>query len=324
MTRNVRSTAIPAQLHSGKPTRRSRHFVSFLSVAIAVTVPGFCLQISPVQAKPSMPPEAVGYEACATCHEELAKKFANNPHSKMWMARGPSGVTCESCHGNGKAHAESNGDPAKIVNPAKAPAPDVNKTCLRCHAAHLAEFSSSVHAKQNLSCLSCHSIHMSNDQSKLLKASQPALCAQCHSSVMPQFLLASHHSVSEHGIQCSGCHDPHATAKAGSQRDISELNATCLRCHTKMNGPFTYEHQAISAEGCLSCHSPHGSPNPHLLKVGDINTLCLLCHSISGSTISAHPVISSGAQHSQTAQTSQCTDCHTRIHGSNFSKALLK
>ena len=59
----------------------------------------------------------VGQEVCATCHEEAAKGFASNPHTKMAEMHGKTGVTCEGCHGPGKAHVDGGGDVTKIFNP---------------------------------------------------------------------------------------------------------------------------------------------------------------------------------------------------------------
>ena len=52
----------------------------------------------------------VGSETCATCHEETAKGFAENPHSKLALQHGKSGVTCEGCHGAGKEHVDGGAD----------------------------------------------------------------------------------------------------------------------------------------------------------------------------------------------------------------------
>ncbi len=38
----------------------------------------------------------------------------------------------------------------------------------------------------------------------------------------------------------------------------------------------------MKVEGCQSCHTPHGSPNVHLLKMSNVNLLCLSCHTTSG------------------------------------------
>src|SRR5579864_6104476 len=75
-------------------------------------------------AKGVAPAEFAGSESCATCHQEVAKAFADNAHVKMAETHGKSGVSCENCHGAGKAHAES-ADPSKIFNPAKGAAKEV-------------------------------------------------------------------------------------------------------------------------------------------------------------------------------------------------------
>src|SRR5438046_1676976 len=56
------------------------------------------------QAKDAAAADFVGSDTCAGCHEEVAKGFASNPHMKMTQTHGKSGVTCENCHGAGKAH----------------------------------------------------------------------------------------------------------------------------------------------------------------------------------------------------------------------------
>src|SRR5579863_2189259 len=52
------------------------------------------------------PGDFVGQETCATCHDEVARGFGSNPHSKLAEMHGKTGVTCEACHGAGKAHVD--------------------------------------------------------------------------------------------------------------------------------------------------------------------------------------------------------------------------
>src|ERR1700691_6163746 len=41
----------------------------------------------------------VGADTCASCHEEVVKKFASNPHTKMVLMPGNhGGITFENCH----------------------------------------------------------------------------------------------------------------------------------------------------------------------------------------------------------------------------------
>ena len=56
----------------------------------------------------------VGSETCALCHADESKKFGDNPHARLALEHGGKGVTCESCHGPGKAHVDGGGDAAKI------------------------------------------------------------------------------------------------------------------------------------------------------------------------------------------------------------------
>ncbi|HTX75618.1 MAG TPA: DmsE family decaheme c-type cytochrome [Terracidiphilus sp.] len=259
----------------------------------------------------------VGSETCATCHEEVAKGFANNPHTRMAQMHGSNGVTCENCHGAGKAHVDGGGDTSKIFNPAKASAKEVDAKCQTCHAAAHPNFDRSPHAKAAVSCVSCHDIHKAKEETALLKDSQPALCYQCHADQKAQFNMPIHHKVNEGVVKCSDCHDTHGTFQANNLRATADQNAICTRCHTDVRGPFVYEHAPVKAEGCTACHTPHGSQNARLLNMPNINLLCNQCHS----PVAAATVHSMSAGSSELAP---CTACHTYIHGSNMNAAFLR
>jgi DmsE family decaheme c-type cytochrome len=273
---------------------------------------------APQAANPA-PADFVGAETCATCHEDVAKGFASNPHSKLAEAHGKSGVTCEACHGPGRAHVESGGDKTKIFNPATASAKQIDEKCLGCHQGQHANFERSAHGEGNVSCLGCHSVHASADKELLLKAAQPTLCYQCHSDIKPQFAMPFHHKVEEGLMSCSDCHDPHGTFERKNLRSASQQDAVCVKCHSETAGPFVYEHNVVKTEGCTACHFPHGSPNPRLLNRANVNTLCLQCHSPSPNFTTA-PI---PTFHNQAAQYQACTICHTSVHGSNTSSIFF-
>lgn len=270
------------------------------------------------------PADFVGSDVCATCHAEVAKKFGNNPHSKLALAHGGQGATCESCHGAGKAHVESGGDVTKIAQLSKASPKQVDETCLGCHANTHPNFLRSPHAKAGVSCTSCHSVHNPGAEANLLKVSQPKLCYTCHTDVKPAFAQPFHHRVDEGLIKCSDCHDAHGSFQSKNMKSTADNNAICTKCHTENAGPFVYEHPVVKTEGCVACHSPHGSPNARLLNVSNINTLCLQCHSATNTTAFPNAISPLGPAHNQSTQYVSCTSCHTQIHGSNDSSVYFK
>lgn len=283
----------------------------------ALAAPGPKPQALTAGAKAAPSSQYVGPETCATCHEEVSKGFANNPHTKMVLMHGDTGITCENCHGPGKAHVEGGGDVTKIFNPAKAPVKEINATCEKCHASAHPNFDRSPHAKGGLSCISCHSVHAAKADTKLLKASQPTLCYQCHADQKAQLNMPFHHPVNEGVVKCTDCHDVHGTFQPNNLRITADQNMVCVKCHTDVRGPFVYEHMPVKAEGCLSCHSPHGSQNARLLNMPNINVLCNQCHSqVAQDTVHG---MSAGSSDSV-----PCTSCHTYIHGSNMNAAFLR
>ncbi|HTX42572.1 MAG TPA: DmsE family decaheme c-type cytochrome [Acidobacteriaceae bacterium] len=259
----------------------------------------------------------VGEETCATCHEDVVKNFAGNPHSRLALEHAGKGVTCESCHGPGSAHVEGGGDVTKIRRFSQLSPKEVDDTCLGCHAGTHPNFERSPHAKAGVTCLSCHSVHAAKTDVNLLRASQPQLCFQCHNDVKPNFDMPFHHPVNEGVVKCSDCHDVHGTFQASNLKLTADQNAVCTKCHMETRGPFVYEHAAVRAEGCMGCHSPHGSQNARMLNMPSINTLCNQCHSrVAGGTVH-----SMGAGSDELAP---CTSCHTYIHGSNINAAFLR
>ncbi len=233
--------------------------------------------------KPSAnPSDFAGAEACETCHADEAKNLPRNPHSKLAMEHNGKGVTCEGCHGPGKAHVDSGGDSSKIFSFTKATPKQIDKQCMDCHQGDHASFDRSAHGEANVSCVNCHTIHRLDasaqaaahlvpagqpnldpeQQTHLLKLSQPTLCYSCHTDVKPSFSKPFHHKVNEGLMKCTDCHDPHGTFEKSMLKTAAQQDMVCIKCHQENAGPFIYEHPVVKAEGCTFCHSPHGSANP--------------------------------------------------------------
>ena len=276
-----------------------------------------------------------GTQTCVRCHSVLGEHFSNTVHASTKVAGTSISTSCESCHGPGKAHADAeleaertdtkNPEAKKLIfdfNLKSSSAKTINERCLECHASGKdhANFSRSAHSENNLSCLTCHSPHDGMTNQFLLIKAQPELCYTCHSKMKAQFNMPFHHRVEEGLVQCADCHNPHGGFIGKQLRSAAARDSVCFTCHADKQGPFVFEHQPVKTEGCETCHSPHGSPNPHLLKTSNLNVFCLKCHTASSfSTASGTPDF-----HNQAAQYQACTICHEAIHGSNFDRHFLK
>jgi DmsE family decaheme c-type cytochrome len=135
--------------------------------------------------------------------------------------------------------------------------------------------------------------------------------------------------VNEGLIRCTDCHNAHGTNLLHSVRATADQEAVCFRCHRSLQGPFVFEHVPIKTEGCTACHQPHGSINPRLLKVNQVNLLCLQCHT-PGTTPNTRsgevnaPGTPADPVHSQGHKFQACTMCHVFIHGSNADETFMK
>jgi DmsE family decaheme c-type cytochrome len=122
-------------------------------------------------------------------------------------------------------------------------------------------------------------------------------------------------------MECSTCHDPHARAGKDNIRETRSGEVICLSCHADKRGPFAYEHGARVQGDCTTCHEPHGSNYAKQLKRSNVLQLCSECHSPTGATYGSQPP---SFHNTGYARYQNCTTCHTAIHGSNRSPALLK
>jgi len=297
----------------------------------------------------------VGMERCRTCHRAEYLQFQKTPHAKL-TPPGKDPVTgCEMCHGPGKAHADNQeaagDDEAKLAAGRKLiwgfeGNPQQNaERCMVCHQTNREqrEFTHSTHAVHGVSCSDCHSAHLVLSQqnpqrtsmriaqeeffnvpklaednrwlhSSLLRKQQPDLCYQCHGNIAAAFALPTHHRVPEGAMKCTDCHNTHGTSNRATLRQSGW--ESCTVCHAEKRGPFVFEHSAVKVEGCVACHTPHGSVNRMLMVRREERFLCLQCH--------VDPVAVNVPHSRLSFQTrGDCTRCHSSIHGSNFSEFFL-
>ncbi|HKV26312.1 MAG TPA: DmsE family decaheme c-type cytochrome [Candidatus Acidoferrum sp.] len=278
--------------------------------------------------RPTDPNLYVGAETCKTCHEDMPvkgffKTFEDSPHyvTTLDKKKGPEWHGCEACHGPGKAHVEGGGDVSKIFTFKKASAKEISERCLGCHqyGEEHSNFARSIHLQNGVSCIDCHDPHHGDQSNHLLKASQPELCYGCHLDKKQEFNRPFHHKVNEKLVKCTDCHNPHGGFASHQLRATASEDQVCFTCHADKAGPFVFQHEAVSIEGCTACHMPHGSSNPRLLKRAQVNLLCLECHAFAADAgAPATPTF-----HNQAQKYQACTMCHMSIHGSNSSQFLF-
>jgi predicted CXXCH cytochrome family protein len=247
---------------------------------------------------------------CLACHASAHPNFLRSDHAKA-------GVGCTSCHSiHGFVPPVTAPPVARGATSDATPAVDGPTKKPQFSGRLLDLLKPDATASDPLQWNEA-SLDKPGENPNLLKASQPQLCFSCHSDVKSSFSQPFHHKVNEGLMKCTDCHDTHGTFGSNQLRSTADQNMICAKCHTETRGPFVFEHATVKADGCLGCHTPHGSQNARLLNVPNVNQLCNQCHS----------PVSAGTVHGMNAGSADaipCISCHTMIHGSNINPAFLR
>lgn len=271
---------------------------------------------------------------CGACHNDKFAASAANPHSALesaqWREHAGVDVSCEACHGDVEDHVLAGSDINGVFAFRDEPAAEQAGRCLNCHQGAHPGYARSPHARAGMACLDCHSQHGETvPGSPLLRVTptafpesglraESAVCFNCHGEIFTQFSSNERHRLFEGTIDCVSCHNPHEPV---TRRLLGGFKQTmCESCHADKAGPFVFEHRASRVESCTACHSPHGSTNRHLLTHQRVGELCFSCHA---ETPQFHLGFSPFGPPRFGLDT-QCTNCHSAIHGSNFHEFFLR
>jgi DmsE family decaheme c-type cytochrome len=239
-------------------------------------------------------------------------------HGKIQNPRTPagSGNACETCHGPGQAHSESDGDITKIKRVSTMTPRAASEMCLTCHnKGDHANWQGSMHDARNVSCVTCHSVHSPKSEHAQLKTVNAIdTCATCHKTEAMKVKRSGHMPVREGKMDCATCHNPHGSNNVRMLKTGNWINESCTSCHTEKRGPFLYEHSA-GRENCATCHDPHGSNNDRML-VAKAPMLCQRCHVSSRHPATIYDNVQL-ANASNRVVGRACVNCHSQIHGSN-------
>ncbi|MBT9332376.1 multiheme c-type cytochrome [Paracidobacterium acidisoli] len=188
---------------------------------------------------------------CLECHSTYIHQLSANPLSNRYdKASLVVGITCEKCHGPGKAHialesaAKPSAAPAAgvgILNPAKFPRDRQVDLCALCHnglrGEELAPAFSFV-AGQSL------------DKYLQPNSGEIAEKPSVHGNQVG-LLKKSRCYLSSPGMSCSTCHDIHAPEK-----EAASYSSRCLTCHLASSCGMFKTGGVKIAENCVDCHMP--------------------------------------------------------------------
>ncbi len=255
---------------------------------------------------------AVAPYVCYKCHTDMqVYQQIAGPHQIL----GQNGFNCTTCH-----------DPhGKIKEHTRA------DLCLECHksGSPTMAWHSSTHNIRGVACTDCHNPHpdtrvkqvvnishtdIKRDKRMQMSVQDPEVCYKCHPKIFGLNALPSHHPIKEGKMVCGDCHDAHGQ-REGNLRAES-LNLLCYKCHADKQGPFVFEHPPVT-ENCAYCHQPHGTVANNLLRQPP-TFLCLRCHTGHRQHHSFVSVNGAANQANQKGFYTDCTQCHTQIHGSDL------
>jgi predicted CXXCH cytochrome family protein len=194
---------------------------------------------------------------------EAGLHAASRFHAGNWQS-------CASCH-----RLEPGAEEA--ANPRGA-----TRSCLPCHQ-RLLEHRVTHKPVQALTCMGCHAVPASEDG-----VTARAACTGCHTAFRQAAAASPRvHPLTRDG-RCTVCHDPHGSELDARLRE--DVHTLCTSCHS---GRYEESHPVLQhpvravddplAPGreldCVSCHDPHASSEPSLLKVVDGRVRrCGECH----------------------------------------------
>jgi DmsE family decaheme c-type cytochrome len=263
--------------------RRWRYFVGNISAA-AVFYAGVVLGLpfSSEAQQPAKPAAAaaapadsnyVGAETCKGCHEDQFNKFSKTRMGRLFLLQ--------------------------------ARTPQEASACETCHGPGKAHVDAGGgKGKGGLITFA------KNDKTPVEKRN--AICLDCHTKGARIFWKGSQHESRD--VACTNCHTVMTNVSDKSQlAKVNEIE-TCGTCHQQKKAQTLRSSHMPVREGkmtCTSCHNPHGTVTPALLKEPSVNDTCFTCHTEKrGPFLWNHePVIES------------CSNCHDP-HGTNHEPML--
>ncbi len=199
--------------------------------------------------------------------------------------------------------------------------------CKTCHEEAVTAVQRTRHGGLEQQCASCHGPldeHLKSNLEKgepgpvikLSKASAGDInktCLGCHEKANQANWAGSTHD--RRKLACTSCHSIHEYKSDHAQLKTARDSENCFTCHPAMRAKSLRTSHHPLREGkieCASCHNPHDSTRPKMIKAEWTTELCLGCH-----TEKRGPFL---WEHAPVRE--NCVLCHDP-HGSNHDKLLV-
>jgi hypothetical protein len=161
----------------------------------------------------------------------------------------PNSVDCSLCHASFTTAWEESSHAHAGVNPLFLEALEAVENPAQCMGCHVTGYDAASHTwtSDAITCQACHDTENTNHPMEPMAAERSAkLCGACHQETMFEWQISAHR---ESGLDCVGCHDPHAT-------DLKKENEAmqCAACHRTRASNFAHSEHSQSGLTCTSCH----------------------------------------------------------------------
>ncbi len=175
---------------------------------------------------------------CLGCHTT-----GFDPQAKEWVALG---VTCEMCHGPGKAHVGSQDKNASIVRPGSLTPERRAMICGQCHAS----------GKSKDGAFAFPVGYRPGDDLNAYFVLEATVEADVVNSQYNELVQGSKHLAA--GTVCTTCHEAHGPSGSLPSQLTAPINDLCLGCHGgELVGP-QHDPAALKSVTCAACHMPGG------------------------------------------------------------------
>ena len=185
--------------------------------------------------------------ACLQCHTSRMQTLAGAPNRFAALPFLEGGVSCERCHGAGRAHsatmsAKVRTGGAGIVNPAKLTASRRDSVCAQCHLTGAARVARAENTRYRPGDL------LSDSLAVFVWTGTNAGIADA-TSHYEKLGQSKCKQASGDKLWCGTCHDPHESWPVGARAE--RFRQACLACHATK--PCTGD----AGPDCAGCHMPN-------------------------------------------------------------------